>query len=213
MLEIKLIEDLGSMYPTKTSKHRARYGIFECFCGNRFKTIIGHIKSGSTKSCGCSVGKHKLSKHRLYNTWNGMMHRCYDITRDDYLYYGGRGITVCKEWHNVSVFILDMESSYKEGLTLDRKENNKEYSKDNCRWATKKTQSRNTRKLMKTNTSGYRGVSFHKRSLKFIARITINNKTINLGSFSLVLDAAKAYDKYILDNNLEHTRNGVLNEN
>ena len=60
---------------------------------------------------------------------------------------------------------------------------------------------------MKTNTSGYRGVSWHKKIKKFGAQITINNKIKHLGYFETAVDAAKVYDKYILDNILEHTRN------
>ena len=86
---------------------------------------------------------------------------------------------------------------------------NGNYEKENCRWANKSTQQRNTRKLISTNKSGYRGVTWHKAKKKWNAQIKVNYKRIHLGSFLTALDGAKAYDKYVIDNNLEHTINGV----
>jgi hypothetical protein len=107
------------------------------------------VKRPATKSCGClsveTATKHGLSMHPLYNHWHHMMIRCYDEKRSNYKYYGGRGITVCIKWHNLKNFIVDMSEGYKKGLQLERVNNNKDYSKDNCCWATRKEQMRNTR--------------------------------------------------------------------
>lgn len=154
-----------------------------------------------------SIKKHGLSKHRLYLCWFNMMQRCFDKNHKFYACYGGRGISVCDEWLDVSNFIEDMYPSFKEGLTLDRIDNNKGYYKDNCRWATQEIQSRNTRILYAHNTSGYRGVSWDKEKNKYRVSIKINNKSINVGSFITDIEAANAYDQYIVDNNLEHTKN------
>lgn len=89
---------------------------------------------------------HGFCNHRLYPTWLGMMQRCYNPKRPNYKYYGGRGITVCKEWLNVESFINDMYPTFQEGLTLDRINVDREYSKENCRWADSMTQSKNKRK-------------------------------------------------------------------
>ena len=205
--ELILLEDLGMQYATETSKEKKRYGLYECFCGKEFKTIISDVKSGGTKSCGCEKGnkKHNLSSHRLYNTWKAIIQRCNNPKIKDYKDYGLRGITVCNEWLDINNFINDMYPSYKEGLTIDRIDSNGNYEKANCRWANKNTQSRNTRLLQTNNSTGYRGVS--KKGNRYVSRVGVNTKIINLGCYNTALDAAKAYDQYVIDNNLEHSRN------
>ena len=151
--------------------------------------------------------KHGLRKHRLYNAWNSMMQRCNNPKNPQYKHYGGRGIRVCDEWLDVSNFIEDMHPAFKEGLSLDRINNNGNYEPSNCRWATMTVQGRNTRKIRSNNSTGYRGVSWDKEKNKYRVTIKINNKSINVGSFITDIEAAKAYDQYIVDNNLEHTKN------
>lgn len=216
--ELVLIQELGLLFPTEKSKQRARYGLYRCYCGKEFKSQIAAIKNKATVSCGCynslkSAERckiHGFKNHRLYPTWNGMIQRCNNIKNAAYKNYGGRGITICERWMNVANFIEDMYPIFKEGLSIDRIDNDKGYSKDNCRWADKRTQQQNTRRLQSNNTSGYRGVCWHKHNKKWTAFLKINYKNINLGSFETPLEAAKAYDQYVIDNNLEHTLNGVL---
>lgn len=219
--EIILLKDLGMIFATETSRQKRRYGVFKCYCGKEFKATIPDVKNGNTKSCGCYRRKltiergkdaiiHGLSRHRLYSTWNNMMARCYNESHERYKDYGDRGIVVCKEWHNITNFINDMYPSFKEGLTLDREDNDLAYGKSNCRWVTNNIQSRNRRLLQVNNKSGYRGVVFHKRNQKFIAQIGVDSRRIHIGSFDTDVEAAKAYDKYVLDNNLEHTRNIII---
>lgn len=216
--ELILLEDLGMMYPNEKSKTKRKYGLYRCFCGNIFKTMVQSVKSSRTQSCGCyhkkinieSSIKHGLSKHKIYIVWKSMMSRCNNIKHISYKDYGQRGITVCERWLNVANFIEDMYPSYIEGLTIDRENNDKGYSKDNCRWVNKSIQQRNKRKLQSNNTSGYRGVTFYKRDKKYKAQIQLKLKKIPIGKFNTALEAAKAYDQYVIDNNLEHTINGVL---
>lgn len=151
--------------------------------------------------------KHGLRNHRLYYVWSDMKKRCFNEKRSDYKYYGGRGITVCDEWLDINNFINDMYPSFQEGLTLDRERVNENYSKDNCRWANRNTQARNTQILRADNKSGYRGVGYDKKLNKFRCYITINGKVKHLGVYKTALEAVFIHDKYITDNGLEHTRN------
>ena len=153
---------------------------------------------------------HGLSTHRIYGVWVGMKRRCENKKHKAFKYYGSIGIKVCDSWNSVENFIEDMYPSFKEGLTLDRKDNNKGYSKNNCRWATRKVQTRNTRLLFANNTSGYRGVSYDKSRKKWKSTITIKNNQKFIGRYNTNIEAAKAYDSYVIENNLEHTINGVL---
>lgn len=152
-----LIKDLGYSYSNKTSKQKCRYGIFQCYCGTEFKTRISSIKNGHTKGCGClkNLGTHGLSRHRLYTIHDNMKQRCHNKNSKAYKYYGGRGITIFKQWRDdfMSFYNWSINNGYQEHLTIDRINNDKGYNPDNCRWTTRKIQSRNSRKLFSTNTS------------------------------------------------------------
>lgn len=81
--------------------------------------------------------------HPLYKVWSSMKTRCTNESRDDYPRYGGAGITYEPAWEEFNAFYKDMHEGYKKGLWLDRKDNNKGYSKDNCRWVTPTESNRN----------------------------------------------------------------------
>lgn len=151
--------------------------------------------------------KNEISRHRLYQTWNNMIQRCNNPKSSSYMNYGARGINVCDRWLIAKNFINDMYPTFQEGLTLDRINTNKNYEPDNCRWATLNVQHRNTRKIYNHNTSGYRGVSWYRRDNLWVVRIRINSKNVHIGRFNDILEAAKAYDNYVIANNLEHTKN------
>ncbi|MCY1506694.1 hypothetical protein D9M68_409480 [compost metagenome] len=88
------------------------------------------------------AGKH----NRLYKTWHAMLSRCNNPEYRNYRCYGGRGITVCDEWLSFPAFLgWALENGYASDRTLDRVDNSSGYRPDNCRWATPKEQSRNTR--------------------------------------------------------------------
>lgn len=98
------------------------------------------------------LGKNKdqkgltMEEPRLYNIWTGMIHRCENPERTKYKDYGGRGISVCDEWHEFPAFVeWARQSGYEEGRTIDRINVNGNYNPDNCRWATNQQQSNNKR--------------------------------------------------------------------
>ena len=132
------------------------------------------------------------TRHSLYATWAMMKQRCYNPNHINYGDYGGRGIAVCDEWlDSPAQFIEDMGPKPTPQHSIERKDNNKGYSPDNCCWATGSEQQRNTRKR-KDNTSGIVGVRWNNRAKKWMARIGVNGEKINLGTFDTIPEAAEA---------------------
>lgn len=133
-----------------------------CDCGREVIVRKTCLMRGDTKSCGCLKRdiqtRHKSSDGKpacwgnLYSVWRGMMSRCYRLTDKDYPKYGGRGITVCRRWHEFVNFENDV-GIRPEGTSLDRIEVNGNYEPENCRWATPVIQQRNRRcnRLFKIN--------------------------------------------------------------
>lgn len=129
-------------------KRSNQYWIFQCDCGNKKVLCVSEIKKGHTKSCGClrkeMMTKHGMARTRTYKSWEAMKIRCLNKSNKDYKYYGGRGITVCKEWLIFENFYKDM-GDRPQGKTLDRIKNDKGYFKSNCKWSTSKEQANNRR--------------------------------------------------------------------
>jgi hypothetical protein len=141
-----------------------------CDCGNQATIPASRVTTGNNRSCGCMNNKearasrkltHGHRHHDLYKTWNNIIHRCYDEKRKDYRYYGGRGIAVIDDWHYeingihpFLAFLRDMGERPSKLHSIDRIDNSKGYSPENCRWATKNEQSRNTRKTVWVHLPG-----------------------------------------------------------
>ena len=203
----RLVGETYMKYATKNSNQRNRFGIYECpYCGREFESAVSYIKNG-TKSCGCFNANraHGLSNHRMYSTWLNMLDRCYNKNSKRFNDYGGRGIKVCEEWLDIKNFVdwVENKSNWGEGLTLDRIDNDKGYSPDNCTFSTKTTQVLNRRK-MRTNTSGYVGVSWYAKVSKWRARVSIFKKEKHIGTFKTKEEAVLARDNYIIENKLPH---------
>lgn len=135
--------------------------IFKCDCGNTFSAFPSRVLSGHKKSCGCRKTEmaktHGVNGDPFYHTWWAMMRRCYHRDSHNYERYGGRGISVCDEWHDPVVFISwarETVGEKKAGLTLDRIDNDKGYSPQNCRWATASEQSNNRRNTLMVEYNG-----------------------------------------------------------
>lgn len=99
---------------------------------------------------------HGLSSTPMYHVWTCMKGRCYCKSNKSYKNYGARGIGVCKEWMEsyMTFYEWAMSTGYKKGLTIERIDNNKGYSPDNCRWASKAEQSRNRRNVICVSHNG-----------------------------------------------------------
>ena len=142
--------------------------------------------------------KHGLSKHKLWQVWQGMKKRCYNSNCKAFPNYGSRGIRVCIKWKgNVKSFYnWAMANGWKEGLEIDRIDNDGNYHPDNCRFVTRKVNCNNQRKVRKNNTTGYKGVGFNKAANKYQVRVTINDKRKYLGLYNTIKEAAQAIKEY-----------------
>lgn len=126
-----------------------------CVCGSVVVVSTAHLarKKDPVKSCGClrrentsALRKtHGCSHMAEYSAWLNLHSRCFDTKNKSYFRYGGRGITVAQEWASFDNFLADMGLKPTPEHSIERKDNNEGYSKDNCIWAIRKTQQRNMR--------------------------------------------------------------------
>lgn len=135
-----------------------RYWLCQCDCGNTAVALCADLRSGTTKSCGCLAAEcsppdtttHGMSKTKLYGVWVAMRQRCENPNDRNYARYGGRGIAVCDEWKSFEPFReWALANGYIEGKTdIDREDNDKGYSPENCRFISHKDNLRNTHRKL-----------------------------------------------------------------
>lgn len=141
--------------PHNRSRWRGAYWTCICNCGTQRSVSATSLLEGNSKSCGCaqrlaiiqSNQKHghasrKNGKTKTYRAWRSMLTRCYLKSSDNFQRYGGRGIKVCERWLKFHNFLSDM-GECPNGLTLDRIDNEGDYTPNNCHWVTHVRQCRN----------------------------------------------------------------------
>ncbi len=209
-------------------KHGFRHALFECpICKQtEWDASVTTIKNGFISRCiKCNNITHGYSYTKCYNIWNLMKNRCENPKNKRYKDYGGRGIKVCDEWksfpdgmttfckwtHETQKMTDDMLGRRKGQLTLDRLDVDKDYYPDNCKYRTHSEQSQNTRLIISTNKSGFRGVYYNKRDKKWVSKIGYNNKKHYLGYHTSRLKAALSYNNFVKEHKTSHPLNPIDN--
>ncbi len=137
------------------TKRRYQFVVVECECGSLLAVDCNSLRSGNSKSCGClkrdmiseRLTSHGKSGTKLYHVWGSMLARCRNKGDASFAGYGGRGISVAKEWLSFAVFEdWAVRNGYREGLTIERRENDGNYEPDNCVWIPRVDQAKNTRR-------------------------------------------------------------------
>lgn len=166
----KRIDLTGQRFGMLTARacvgHRDHKALWQCKCdcGNMTYVVANALRAGNTRSCGCLAKNngagnrtHGKSRTKLYHIFHAMHQRCYNPKFKFYDYYGGRGIKICQEWHDLDTFWdWAMSHGYEEGLSIERKDVDGDYSPENCCWVTMDRQHRNCRNTLFVEFRGER---------------------------------------------------------
>ncbi len=173
------------------------YFLCRCDCGKILEVTGSNLSRGTSKSCGClqkdiiskNSFRHGISKTHIYRTYTSMIRRCYDKKDDQYALYGGRGITVCKEWYNPNYnngydpeCVLNFYNwsinckTYNDLYTLDRIDPNSNYCPENCRWEDSNIQANNKRNTMYITYNGETQTAGNWEKIKGLTHGNIRNR-------------------------------------
>lgn len=171
---------------------RKRLFLCRCECGKENVVRLDNIKNGRSLCCmNCKnvFRAHSMSKTEEHNIWMGIQNRCYNSKGKPHKNYGGRGISMCESWKNDFMeFYNDMGPRPSKKHSIDRIDNNGNYCKENCRWATQEEQNSNTRQNFyithngetKTLAQWERKTGISKTAIKY--RINFKKRRLSLGS-------------------------------
>lgn len=144
-------------------ENKCSFWLFKCDCGKEKILMATYVRQGETKSCGCLTGQggKYLRTHGLYKQfkkewwiWSGMRNRCSNKKEKCYKNYGGRGIMVCDRWQKFENFIEDMGPRPSERHTIERRDNDAGYCKENCSWELPEVQQNNKRNTIRIEWNG-----------------------------------------------------------
>ncbi len=171
----------------KKGKHISAFWICRCSCGVVKSISSNCLRAGTIKSCGCLKIETAIKNSPFtflggiiqqysseYATWIDIKSRCYNKNNKSYSYYGGSGIEVCSRWKNAfRCFLEDMGPRPKGRYSIERTNNTKGYTPENCKWSTHWEQMANTRKTVFYN---YDGEIIHQRALA--RKLNVSHRTI-----------------------------------
>ncbi len=150
-----LLERLGNIYKTPTSKRRSHQAIYECICGTTMQLQMFEPEDFPDRMCrSCAASKcndkgYSRNDYLSRCRWSSMKQRCFNSKSDAYKYYGARGITVYKKWVNnfplYLKYVNDLDNAYVDGYSIDRIDNDGNYEPGNIKWSTKVEQMNNKR--------------------------------------------------------------------
>jgi hypothetical protein len=165
----KFLDITGNKYGRLTVLRRAHnIGKFtawvcSCECGKEKTILSGHLVAGRIVSCGCykqqnsrlKATKHGMWGSKLHYIWLSMRQRCHNPKNKAYENYGGRGICITKKWNEfIDFYTWAVGNKYKEGLSIERVNNNGNYCPENCKWIPRNEQGKNTRRTLNNRSKG-----------------------------------------------------------
>ncbi|WP_373750312.1 hypothetical protein [Jeotgalibaca porci] len=177
----------------ENDKHGKARWLCRCECGNESTPNGADLRSGKSRSCGCSHVTHGLSHHRTHNIFTQMKERCYNPKHISYPWYGEKGVEIHQGWLDdfSSFYNWAISNGYSDALEIDRIDSAGDYTPNNCRWVTRTVQNVNQPNRV-DNTSGVKGVKWNKSRKKWEANIDVNKKRHYLGLYDIFEEAVNA---------------------